>query len=317
MEHSKLLTVVIPIYNRAHIVERTLDSIAHQTFSDFSLIIVDNGSTDNSVEIAQKWIQRNAGKIDARLLSEPKQGAAAARNRGLKETNTPYVMFFNDVDEMRPNHIERFISEINSNPEVEIVRWPVSFIDPDGWIDTHDKHFHDELQLNLLHSTLSTQRYGVRTDLIRAVGGWNENLSTWDDLELGIRLLMRSPKLVKINGEPTVAIHLSAAESTTAESYLPKAKESERALSAIRQLLSEADMQQEVFLTDCRRAILAAHYRREGDATAAKKLLATAKQAKSPKQKLILNIIYLTTRLSGRSGSAAALFLAGKKRERR
>lgn len=316
MEHAKQLSVVIPMFNRADVVERTLDSITAQTCKDFSLIIVDNGSTDQSVEVVKKWIDRNASEIDTRIVSEPRRGAAAARNRGLREVATPYVIFFDSDDEMRPGHIERFFSTLRAHPEADIIRWPVSLIDSDGWSKTIDHHFHDELQLHLMHGTLSTQRYAVRTDFLRNCGGWDEQLSTWDDLELGIRLLLNSPNIIKINGEPTVAIHPTD-DSISGNSYSDRSTESEQALDVIQGWLEKGEHTDELFLLDCRRAILAAHYGREKNREASCRLLSKAKLNKTFRQRLILNTIYRTIRCIGRGGCAIALFLGGKKRDRR
>lgn len=312
---DKKLTVVIPVRNRQSLVMRTLESVAAQTSKEFQLIVVDNGSTDRTAETVGKWADEMKGIIDVQLIDEPQPGAARARNRGLQAVVTPYVTFFDSDDEMRPNFISNILETIQRHPDADLVRWAVSIIDPDGWMKIKDQHFHDELQLHLLHGTLSTVRYAAKTDLIRSIGGWNEKLSTFDDLELGIRLLVSDPQIMKINGEPTVAIHPTE-DSISGTRFTDRYEAISRAFDEINQILASANRHDDLFILDCRRAIMAADLRREGSAELSRQMLARSKQNKTAKQRMKLQTIYTIQRLIGRGGSAATQQLAGKKRER-
>lgn len=100
---NPLLTVVIPVYNRANLVKDTLQSLADQTLQVFDVVLVDNNSTDNSLAVLQQWADEHSSH-DRRItvLSEAKRGACAARNRGASEVKTPWVMFFDSDDLMDP-----------------------------------------------------------------------------------------------------------------------------------------------------------------------------------------------------------------------
>lgn len=314
-----LISIVVPVRNRAGIVTRTLDSIARQSCREFRLIVVDNASTDSTAEVVNLWIADHADDgIDMLFLSESKPGASAARNCGLAATTTPYVMFFDSDDEMLPDHLERITGALRSRPDTELLRWDVGYLDPDGWLHVKSPHFHNESQLNLLHGTLSTQRYVIRTDLLRSAGAWNEQLSTWDDIELGNRLLLSGITVRKLNGEPRVYIHHTP-DSISGDCYTDRMENITRALDTIERTLREAPEPDIDILNilDARRAISAAILRREGNRKAAKAMMVTARNGHRRTERMKLRLIYAFTRIAGRGGSLLALFIFGKKAEKR
>ena len=97
------ISVIIPLYNKGMIIERTLRSVQSQTFKHFELIIVNDGSTDNSVEVVQQ-IQ------DERmvLIHQKNAGPSAARNTGVRNAQTNWVVFLDGDDELLPDALETF-----------------------------------------------------------------------------------------------------------------------------------------------------------------------------------------------------------------
>ena len=147
------ITIVIPVYNRAHIVGRTLESVAHQTLRPLDVILVDNNSSDNSYEVLQAWKQANeAPDFRVTVLSETKQGACAARNRGLAEVTTPYVMFFVSVDVMLPCHAESFVDAFRQDRTLDIVGRNITISFLNGAKST--KKFRGTLYHHIFHSLM-------------------------------------------------------------------------------------------------------------------------------------------------------------------
>lgn len=319
MDSEKLITIVVPVRDRAGLISRTLDSIAAQTNRDFKLIIVDNASNDTTPDVIALWQKQhcNCG-FDIEILTEPTVGASAARNRGLAAVATPYVMFFDSDDEMRPQHIANIITYLHQRPDTGLLRWDVAIIDDDGWLTVKAQRFHDELQLHLLHGTLSTVRYIVRTDILRETGGWNERLSTWDDLELGIRLLKTNAKVRKLHGEPTVTIHPTG-NSISGRNYSERLQQITAALDTIGSYLNDDTDPQALYIAtlDAKRAIVAAHLHREGNHEAAATMMQTALKGHNFRQRMALRAVTTVTRWLGRGGAATALLLFGKKAEKR
>lgn len=216
-----LLTIVVPVYNRATLVGRTLDSIAAQTLRPLSVILVDNASTDASKAVLHDWMARNNGQngLSISLLDESSVGACAARNRGLEMVKTPWVMFFDSDDIMLPQHCERAINAAAAHPNKDIIGWDVLYGKDGGEWKRLTFCTKDLLYNNLFNSCFATQRYMCRTELMRAIGGWNTDVVVWNDIELGTRLALRKPKCFKIRSkEPTVKIYITD-ESITGGSF--------------------------------------------------------------------------------------------------
>lgn len=258
---NKLLTIVVPIYNRGGLVTRTLDSIAAQDTSLFHLILVDNNSTDNTVEVVNGWIE-NHPEISVKLLHEKYKGAAAARNKGLSEVDTEWVLFFDSDDVMFPNHISSAVSLARQNPGADIIGWDVAITRPDKTETV--KRFADTkiLRNHLVHSSFATQRYMVKTEFIRNAGSWDKEILKWDDYELGVRLGVNNPVVVRRSGAPLVKTFFTE-DSITGSDYKSGAGGWEKALDKMEEELKKHRPE----LTDWiayRRADLAGSYYREG-----------------------------------------------------
>lgn len=257
------VTIVIPAYNRAETIGRTLDSIASQTLKPAGIILVDNNSADNTLEIMHDWATRHTDFF-VKVLSEPKRGACAARNCGLKEVKSDFVMFFDSDDVMLPTHVADFSNAINSNPDIGIFGRDIIDTNFDG--STKIKYFKDRNPFfnHLFRVCLSTQRIVIRTDLIRKVGGWNEELPGWDDYELGVRLLLCDDNILDIGGKASV-IRYSLQESLTGSDFSSHPERWEKSLDYIEKELREAGRNDLIKWVDCRRMILAARYAREAN----------------------------------------------------
>lgn len=106
------VSVVIPLYNKAEPVVAALASVVGQSFADFELIVVDDGSTDSSASVAAA-----AGDRRVRLVSQPNAGPGAARNRGLGEARGEYVAFLDADDEWEPRFLELAVAALDGHRE--------------------------------------------------------------------------------------------------------------------------------------------------------------------------------------------------------
>lgn len=305
--NGKLITIVIPVYNRERLLVRTLDSIAVQDTGRITLIVVDNASTDGSRRVAEQWCQAH-DEVDAIVTDCEVPGAAAARNAGLKLAATPYVMFFDSDDEMLPGHLEMVVKGIEEHPEAEILGWPVKIETGSGKSKIGIFSRRSPLCRHLVHSAMSTQRYVSAADLLRRTGGWDEALSGWDDYELGVRLLMAARGVVNINasGHPTVRVNFTE-ESITGTGFADNPPKWERALDTVERDLN-AECPRMLGWVDYRRAVLAAEYAREGNPKDAARLRALAADRRG--NRLMVKLTYFIHRHLGRgSWCVASLFL--------
>lgn len=296
---SRLISIVIPIYNRADVIERTLDSIFNQDARPITLILVDNNSTDNSVEIISNWKESHQSKdFDITITHESTvQSAAAARNKGLSLVKTPYVMFFDSDDTMRPTHVSRAAKAFNDDPDVDIVGWDIMFHSSNGKKNIRPFADKDMLFRNTFNATLSTLRYAVSVSLIRAVGGWNPSVLGWDDYELGMRLLEKNPKTLRLGNEITVDV-MESRESITGTDYSSRAAQWEYALD-----LCEACFRRQKWNTNwitLRRIVLAALYARENSRESMRLLNKTLQLEPSGYKKMLYKFAYSYTKHGGR-----------------
>jgi len=112
------VSIVIPTYNRAGLLSRTIQSVLNQTYQDFEIIIVDDGSTDKTEEVVKSF---NSKKIFYNRHEENK-GANAARNTGIKASRGEYIAFQDSGDEWLPQKLERQMKVFeNASPEVGVV----------------------------------------------------------------------------------------------------------------------------------------------------------------------------------------------------
>lgn len=291
------ITVVVPVYNREHLVTRALDSIAAQDVRPLSLIVVDNNSTDRSLETVRKWAASHAedADLDIRILSEPRSGAARARQTGLEHVNTEWVQFFDSDDMMAPGILSHALQRSDN---ADLVCWKRELISLSEQRSIKPFRPDDILRCHMYNGMLSTQAYMVRTDFFKKAGGWNPDAPVWNDWELGLRLLLRSPRcvaLVKVG-----AFVYSQEESITGSSFSAKQGQWERIIDIMETYVPQRpDIRA---MLDYRRVNLAALYTREGNRPSGRRLLRQAliHASCSRSGRLWLRILYAYTVIGGR-----------------
>lgn len=307
---NKKLTIVIPVYNRAGIVVRTLDSIATQDGIEYvTLVIVDDGSTDNTLDVVLDWKSTGAGGNldDVRVISNVANlGAAASRQNGLDLVTTGWVMFFDSDDVLVQGRVTAIISEIDHGGS-EIIGWDVRQILSSGKCQIGRFSVERPMFNHLIHGSLATLRYAVATGLVRRAGGWNSSVRGWDDYELGVRLLLMARGIVKLPGIGATIYFTE--NSITGRSFSVDPDKWEHSLDLCEQSLKNAGI--DPVWIDVRRIILAAEYRREGAYAEARRLRTLVLSGKKRGRRIVLNLLYLKHCLYSRgTGRMATLFFS-------
>lgn len=111
-----MISVVIPLYNKAHTIVDTLHTVMYQTYTDFEVIIVNDGSTDNGLEV----IEQNFKDPRIRIINQENQGVAVARNRGVEEARSNYIAFLDADDKWHPEYLEIMNKAILSHPNAAL-----------------------------------------------------------------------------------------------------------------------------------------------------------------------------------------------------
>lgn len=115
-----MISVVIPLYNKENCVARTIESVLNQTYSAFEIVVVDDGSTDNSLKVVSSYKDERM-----RVFSKINEGVSIARNFGIKQSKGEYICFLDADDEWNPNFLESMVEAIKMFPEHGFFSCPI------------------------------------------------------------------------------------------------------------------------------------------------------------------------------------------------
>lgn len=115
---APLFTIITPIFNRGHLIQATIKSVLGQDFIDFEYILIDDGSSDNSVEIINQYMTEDP-RISLIAFNE-NQGRCAARNQGLQNAKGDWICYLDSDDVYYPNHLEVLAEMIETNPDNKV-----------------------------------------------------------------------------------------------------------------------------------------------------------------------------------------------------
>ena len=272
---SPLFTIVIPYFNRAQFLPATLNSLRQLTYRPLQVFLVDNHSTDTSPALCRQFAeQHSAPDFDIHLLEEKKPGAAAARNAGLAQVETPYVYFFDSDDLLSPtffDDVAALLSQQTTSKQVDMLTLTTRMTFPSGQSVVRRPRPSASAVHQVLTGMLSTQSVVWRTDFLRQIGGWDESIMVWNDWELGLRALLPGPtmRILPHEGYHQILQHAQSITGETFSSRLPQILHSisraERAAQGHPTMLQALDG---------RRLILAGHIHHEGNAQEAAQLRA-------------------------------------------
>lgn len=121
------VSVVVPVYNTATTIAETLDSLFAQSLDNFEVIIVDDGSMDNSMEIVRRYDDPRC-----KVITQKNRGLNGARNSGIRHSRAPYIAFLDADDLWRPQMLERHVAHLNAHPKIGISFSPSALIGEDS-----------------------------------------------------------------------------------------------------------------------------------------------------------------------------------------
>lgn len=189
-----LVSVVLPTFNRADLLGRAIDSVRQQTYRTFELLVVDDGSTDDTAALI-------AGIADDRLRYLPQsanRGQAAARNEGLRRARGDFISFQDSDDVWMPDRLARLMAAFETaGPRVGVVYSDMLRVWRDGRVTYHrsptvvrGRMLDDKARFYQMYG-LGIQATVMRRSCLEWARGFNERLRCFEDLELFIRLLRR------------------------------------------------------------------------------------------------------------------------------
>jgi len=201
-EYRDMVSIIMPVYNKEKYLEDAIKSVLGQSYSNFELIIVDDGSTDNSINIAKEFAKEDK-RVTVIALKE-NQGISKARNEGLKRARGEFITQFDPDDVMVPDAIKSRLEFLNSHPEVDLVFGRLDkFINAEGDPIENDyfeevqrfyrmeknRNFYEKIKKLELKIPLPNPTCMYRREVLFREGYYDENLLYMSDIELSFRIV--------------------------------------------------------------------------------------------------------------------------------
>lgn len=201
-----LISVIIPTYNRAPLVKEAVDSVMAQTFKEWELVVVDDGSTDGTGALLEPYGLR------LRYIWSGHRGVSAARNLGIRVTSGEWVAFLDSDDLWLPKKLERQMEILRRDPETALCYTDEIWIRNGRRVNPgkrHKKHSGWVFERCLPLCLISPSSAVIRREVLREVGGFDEGLPACEDYDLWLRITLRHPVIfleekliVKRGGHP-------------------------------------------------------------------------------------------------------------------
>lgn len=198
---NPLVSVIIPTFNREALIPRAVESVWQQNYRPIELIVVDDGSEDNTAEVIHSYSQlwKSDNSFFVKYIHQKNQGLPSARNTGISNSNGDFIQFLDSDDKIYPEKISHSINFLSENNQVDVVVSQIRFVvqrEKERFINNkYPKISQDKDSLDFIffhdiapHSTL------IRREAIIRVGGFRENLTSAEDVDFHIRLALTGSK---------------------------------------------------------------------------------------------------------------------------
>ncbi len=200
-----MISIVIPTYNRCETLARAIASVCNQTFRDWELLVVDDGSTDESCKIVQQFHDHCI-----RYVSQQHQGVSRARNTGIEQTRFPWITFLDSDDYWHPTKLQRQLEKLETSPHYQVIYTDEIWIRHGKW--ANPKKIHRKYSGWIYHHCLprciiSPSSVLLHRKVVEEDGLFDEAFSVCEDYELWLRisshrpiLFLEEPLIVKTGG---------------------------------------------------------------------------------------------------------------------
>ncbi len=187
---NPLMTIVMPAYNASRYLSESIESVLNQTFNDFQLLIIDDGSTDNTSDIARRYCQQDSR---VKLVSQTNQGVSVTRNKGIGLTDSKLIAFLDADDKWFPDKLASHIAHFNENINLGISFAKIEFLTADG---KHTGHV-SSASLNQLKAehflyenpTITVSNLVVRREVFQEITPFDRNMNYAEDLDFLLRVI--------------------------------------------------------------------------------------------------------------------------------
>lgn len=191
---APVVSVIIPTYKHRDFIWQTLESVWVQTFRELEIIVIDDGSPDDTAQMLRPLAQE--GRI--RLIEQPNAGQAAARNKGIEAARGEFVALLDDDDLWPSDKLQWQVEALRARPEAVLAygytrAFGTAFGEPVDWISPHENAPQGQVRDRFVRSNpiMSPGQALIRADVLHALGGLDLRIWGADDWDLYIRLAAR------------------------------------------------------------------------------------------------------------------------------
>ncbi|MBW1782278.1 MAG: glycosyltransferase [Deltaproteobacteria bacterium] len=185
------VSVIIPTFNRAMKTARAISSVLYQAFTDYEIIVVDDGSCDNTRDLLQQFGRK------IRYIAHPSnRGVSAARNRGIRESDAPWIAFLDSDDYWLPGKLNVQLAFFRTHPEAVICQTQEIWMRNGRYANPKKRHLKpsgDVFVPSLRLCLISPSAVMLRRSLLEEVGLFDEDLPVCEDYDLWLRISCRHP----------------------------------------------------------------------------------------------------------------------------
>lgn len=201
-----MISVIIPCFNSEEYIARAIESVLIQTYKDYEIILVNNNSSDNTINILNNYSRKNPDIF--KVFQEYKKGAPAARNKGLSEAKGEWIQFLDSDDELLPEKLNDQIAVAGSSSADVIVGICYMYKTIKSKTSIKIRDIDTDVWKGLLTSKLGITSANLwRKQALLAVGGWNEIRTSSQEYDLLFRILKNNDK-VSFNMSPLTIVHV-------------------------------------------------------------------------------------------------------------
>lgn len=190
-KEKPLFSVVIPLFNKADTILRTLGTVTKQVFRNFEIVVVDDGSTDTSALLVETF----ETQVSLRLIKQSNSGVSSARNHGVAVARGKFVAFLDADDEWHPEFLLELTKIICKFPEATVVGTDYKYVKSNHCISGKDKSVIEQIDFFEewpWRSPINSSSMAVQRDFFVANGGFNRDFRFYEDAEFLFRLAMQT-----------------------------------------------------------------------------------------------------------------------------
>ncbi len=192
--HKPIISIIIPCYNQAHFLAECVESVMSQDYADWELIIVNDGSTDNTLKLALEFAKKDK-RIN--VIDKENGGLSSARNAGIKQIKGNYIHFLDSDDFVLDGFYSSMFKAFSLSPDATVLVCGYRYYDPNrGYfqiVEGQEKEY--TIDDFITGNIAPPAAFCVRSEIMRVIGTFDEKLKSAEDWDFWLRVLKANGKI--------------------------------------------------------------------------------------------------------------------------